>query len=300
MEITIGDNKAVLHDENFASGILHTFEHFKTPDARYPERKLHLFLPRTYDTADVSYPVLYMNDGHTIFFNGGLAGQSWNLAGTLERLYTLGTVNELIVAAIFPVDRNREYTHAPWLGPDCCELEAYAGYLANHVKPFIETHYPVLGNPGDNIIAGASHGGLAAFYIASRFPEHFGCCCAMSPSFWVGLDDTGDFPVVNPCPDKTLSSSFLVETLQDTLLSPVRPRIYMDWGLVRHGGPHNAFIEERATARGREMAVLLQRKFGYRLGMDLMVYRDPEGEHQEASWGARMPRALDFALANHF
>ena len=116
----------------------------------------------------------------------------------------------------------------------------------------------------------------------------------MSPSFWAGLDDATDFPDIKPRNDKTLQESELIATLKSRLQSRDRPRIYMDWGLVREGGPHNRFIEERATARGREMAGLLQRVFGYRIGRDLLVYEDPDGEHQEISWGNRIPRALEW------
>ncbi len=35
---------------------------------------------------------------------------------------------------------------------------------------------------------GSSHGGLAAFYVAARAPQHcFGIAVCMSPSFWAGL-----------------------------------------------------------------------------------------------------------------
>ena len=42
------------------------------------------------------------------------------------------------------------------------------------------------------MILGSSHGGLAAFYTATQYPEQFRCVAALSPSFWVGLDSTID------------------------------------------------------------------------------------------------------------
>jgi predicted alpha/beta superfamily hydrolase len=274
--------------------ILHTYDRFKTPGYRYPERKLQVFLPRL-PPSSALYPVLYMNDGHTVFCKGGLANQSWNLADTLDRLNAQGRMEKIIVVAVFPVNRNREYTHTQWFDrEDCCELQDYADCLAKQIKPFIDKHYPTRNDPGENIIAGASHGGLAAFYIANRYPEQFGFCFAMSPSFWVGLDDATEFPDIKTINDKILHESELIAMLKSTLQSRGRPRIYMDWGLVRHGGPHNRLIEERAKARGREMAGLLQRVFGYRMGQDLLFYEDPEGEHQETSWGNRIPRALEW------
>ena len=56
----------------------------------------------------------------------------------------------------------------------------------------------------------------------------------------------------------------MISTAYQTLQNPhQRLKIYLDWGLVREGGFHNAFIEERATARGREMRELLVQDFGY-------------------------------------
>ena len=111
----------------------------------------------------------------------------------------------------------------------------------------------------------------------------------MSPSFWAGLDAVhgGHYP------GGPLASSPLVEPVQETLANPdVRPRLWIDWGLVRTGGDHNAKIEAADASRGREMVGLLEGSFGYALGRDLFVAEDPRGEHDEGAWGRRLPSAL--------
>jgi enterochelin esterase-like enzyme len=292
-ELTIGNQRVWCHDEEHAAGYFHTYSHFQTDDVLYPERKIQVFVPRGYEQSSISYPVLYMNDGNTTFFKGGLAHQSLDLATTLSALYAHGAIRQLVVVAIWPVNRNREYTHTWWGDPDCCELEAYTQCIARWIKPFIDCHYRTLPHPANTMILGSSHGGLAAFYIANRLPDLFGYGGALSPSFWVGLDDATSFPIIRPCRDKSLRDSQLLAHVQDTLSQPtVRPKLYIDWGLIRDGGPHNEYIEERATARGREMVELLHRDFGYQIGTDLIVYEDPLGRHQEASWGRHMPRIL--------
>lgn len=292
-EIKLGGQKALIHDEGHTSGYLHLYEKFETLGASFPSRKLHVFLPRDYENSMSSYPVLYMHDGHTVFFKGGLANQSWDLATVLDELYQDRTFARFIVVAIWPVDRNREYTHARWSGAGCCDLSAYGECVARWVKPFIDQYYRTLPGPRNNITIGASHGGLAAFFIANRYPNLFGFCGAMSPSFWAGIDDGMDFPIVRPRPEVSLRESQLLGLVRDTLEKPdFRPKLYIDWGLVREGGPHNEFIEERATARGREMVQLLQEDFGYRIGIDLEVFEDLAGEHQEKSWSRHMPRLL--------
>lgn len=287
--LMVGKQQGWLVDQGFAAGYFHSFDFFHTPGALYAERKLQVFLPRDYSTNTKPYRVIYMNDGDTTFFRGGLAGQTWNLAATLAELYECNAIEPLIIVAIHPVDRNREYTHMPWSTLSCCAVEEYADYVTRRIKPFIDDNYCTCHGSDCNMIVGSSHGGLAAFFTANRFPESFGYVGALSPSFWVGLDDASQFPIVRARNDQSLRRSLLVRLLRDTLIDPYRrPRLYLDWGLVRSGGDHNAYIEERATARGREMAALLQQDYGYRLDDELRSLEDPLGDHREESWGRRM------------
>jgi hypothetical protein len=282
-----------VQDDGHAAGYLHCYDHFYTPGALYPLRRLQVLVPRNYDIESCNYPVLFMNDGDTIFFPGGLVGQCWEVANTLLDLYAAKAIVPLIVVAIWPVNRNKEYTHVPWYSEDCCAVEEYAKFVSKCLKPFIDDHYRTLRGREHNMILGSSHGGLAAFYIANRFPDVFGYAGSLSPSFWVGLDDATKFPVVVPRKDLSLRSSALISSFHDILGdSQRRPKHYIDWGLIRSGGPHNSYIEERATARGREMVALLQSDYGYVSDIELSFVEDPRGDHREESWGRRMPHVL--------
>jgi predicted alpha/beta superfamily hydrolase len=277
------------------AGYFHRYAPFRTESSLYPERRMDVFLPRSYDGNNRRYPVLYLNDGQTAFFKPANGDQCWDIANTLGTLYERRLIRELIVVAVYPLNRAREYTHAHWSGPDCCGLEFYTQCVAERIKPFIDGSYRTLPESRATMIVGSSHGGLAAFYMANRRPDVFGYAGALSPSFWVGLDDAERFPLIKLLPDRELKSSRLLEALKETLAAASRrPRLYLDWGLVRTGGPHNESIEERATARGREMAALLQQEYGYIIDQDLVVYEDPDGEHNEQSWARRMPRVLEF------
>ena len=297
-EIKIGNQRVITHDEGDSAGFFHTFENFRAGNTSCEERKIHVFLPRNYAVSGRGYRVAYMNDGNTAFFKGGPANLSWNMAETLSELYSRNIIDEVIVVAICPVNRDREYTHVPWGGPDCCGLEFYSTYVAEHIKPFMDAHYPTFTAPELNLIIGSSHGGLAAFYMAIRRPDCFGVAAALSPSFWIGLDNRTQSALALPTPHATLRHSELLRLLGPMLASHNRrPRIYLEWGLVRGGGPHNAEIEERATARGREMADLLVKDFGYQIDRDLSIEEDPKGEHNEITWGRHLPHVLEFFFA---
>ena len=288
-----GEQWAWFHDEGQASGFFHTYDCFQMGGADERPRKIHVFLPREYEHSGVCYPVVYMNDGDTAFFPGGLVGKSWWVAEVLTSLYDSNTICPLIVVAVCPLNRDREYTHAPlfpqWViqQQNCCGLETYARYLSQSVKPFIDRHYRTLPEAITTTILGSSHGGLAAFYTACCHPTCFGNIGALSPSFWVGLD-TG-LGMFTPL-ERSKLLAMTAKTLRDPAL---KPRIWLDWGLSRDNGFHNWFIEHNATKRGREMSRLLEQKFGYIQGQNLFVYEDPQGEHTEESWSRRLPYILE-------
>jgi hypothetical protein len=285
---TLGAQQGWIHDEGSPAGYFHTFDALAVGGT---PRKVHVFLPRSYPTSHAApcrrYPVVYMHDGNTAFFPGGPAGKTWDVQAVLAKAYASGSLPEVIVVAVHPIDRNSEYTHASWFpGKTCCGVGTYTEYLASKLKPFIDGAYRTLPSAKHTTIVGSSHGGLAAFYAAASRPDVFGSAVAMSSSFWAGLDPTSG----------TLPGSALL-TQVGASLKTGHPRLYLDWGLVRTGGEHNAVIEAAATTRGEEMVALLQAQYGYTLGTDLRRVIDPTGEHEEVSWGRRLGAALTGAVS---
>ncbi|RYE82839.1 MAG: alpha/beta hydrolase [Myxococcales bacterium] len=289
----LGGQQAWYHDEGFASGYFHTYDALAVAPAG-AAHKVNVFLPRGYEADKAkSYPVVYMNDGTTAFFPGGPANKSWRAADALAILYGCGAVDEVIVVAVWPVNRNQEYTHAPWkTGAECCGVAAYGDYLAGPLKGFIDGQYRTRPGREFTTLVGSSHGGLAAFHVAATHGAVFGRAVAMSSSFWAGLDSGLENP------GGALASSALLDATKAGLGSAaLRPRLWLDWGLVRDGGAHNSVTEALATSRGREMRDLLIGGHGYALGSSLSFVEDPDGAHDEDSWARRLPLALRAALA---
>jgi glycosidase len=274
--IRVGDQRAWVHDDGFAAGYFHTYDALRV-GPRGEARKVHLFLPRGYCAARESYPLLVMNDGHTTFWPGGLANQTWGVAGTLAAEYASGRVKPLLVMAVVPSDRERDYSLA---APG--RVDAYVEWLDGALA-FVEQRYRVSRRAADHAIVGASRGGLAAFRIATTRPERFGNAAAMSPSFWHGLD----------APARPLQRSPLVDDVASLLAAPARrPRLWLDWGTSAGGHPSAVRIEQQTRARALEMAELLRAEFGYVPGHELLTLEDEQGQHDEASWGPRFPQVL--------
>jgi pimeloyl-ACP methyl ester carboxylesterase len=289
--ITLGGQEGWEHDDGFASGYFNTYDAIAVGGAGDTPRKIHVLLPRGYAASAARYPVVYMNDGNTTFWPGGLGNRSWEVAQRLEELYAENAIPRVIVVAIHPIERNREYTHVPWAdGQPCCGVDAYTDYVADALKGWLDTWYRTRPERENTAILGSSRGGLASFYMANRRPDRFGKAACMSPSFWSGLD-----PVIGTgnLPGGPLATSALVTTLAPTLNdASIRPALWIDWGLVRTGGTHNSGIEAAATARGSEMVQLLEGTYRYVEGREIRSYEDPSGEHDESSWSRRFPSVM--------
>ena len=294
----LADQLGWAHDEGHPAGTFHTFDRLDV-GADTPVRKVHVFLPRSYTTARRAYPVVWMNDGDTAFWAGGVARKTWDVAGALSRL---NGAAEVIVVAVHPTERDAEYTHVDWRRGRAPfgGLPRYASYLASDLRLFLARHYRMSPDPRHHLALGSSHGGLAAFWTATRHPDRFGGAACLSTSFFAGLDDLDDGPGPGPLADAPLladAAALLVDRAR-------RPRLYLSWGLQRSGGPHNEVVEAFAERRGEEAAALLTDRYGYRQARltdapsdaELMVYVDESGGHDEAAWAAQ----LDLILPSFF
>lgn len=288
--VEIGGQLAWVHDDGFTSGYFHTFDQLGVGGPGDIPRKVHVLLPPDYESTCARYPVVYMNDGDTTFWPGGIGNKSWSVAQGLEGLYATGAIEEVIVVAVVAIDREAEYTHTEWApGHTCCGAAGYADYLGDKVKGFVDATYRTDAAANRTAIVGSSHGGLAAFLVAGLRPDRFGMAGCLSSSFWAGLD-----PIHGGAyGGGALAGSKLLDMTKGTLSSAaLRPHLWIDWGLVRTGGFHNAVIEAAATDRGKEMVALLQQSYGYVDGADLHWMEDPSGEHDEISWSERFPAVM--------
>ncbi|XVX20311.1 alpha/beta hydrolase [Actinomycetota bacterium] len=294
--IQVADQVAWQHDGEARGGVFHTYDELTLDGDDYGWHKVHVWLPPSYVAGSSRHPVVYANDGRQVFFGGGV-GQNWWVQQVVQESGLEGGGAEGRAAALPIVvgvewrQRSNEYLHEPVVplryGPaelvQGGGLERYRDYLVEVIVPFVDANYRTIADRRHRVVLGSSHGGLAAFFIGVTRGDVFGQVIAMSPSFWVGTV-------------KLLRQSRIYELVAEDLRSDTRPRIYLDWGLRRDGGPHNKAVEALATSYGEEMRDVLVRDHGYVEGEDLMAVADPDGEHNEDTWRRRLPAALRFAL----
>jgi len=148
-------------------------------------RRIWLYLPTDYFSTNNYYPVVYMHDGQNLFDAVYAPFGEWNVDSTMETLF-----NQFSPAAIIVgidnggVDRINEYS--PWYNTTHGggQGEDYASFVANTLKPLIDSHFRTMPNRENTAIVGSSMGGLISFYTALAYPSVFSKAGIFSPSFW--------------------------------------------------------------------------------------------------------------------
>jgi pimeloyl-ACP methyl ester carboxylesterase len=221
-------------------------------------------------------PVLYMHDGQNLFAPDALFG-GWQVGPTLDEAIGSGTLAPLIVVGIDnTAARFDEYTQVT----DVIEgmevggrADAYADFLVDGVKPFIEARYPAASTPESVAVMGSSLGGLVSLYIGLRHADVFGAVASMS-----GTVTWGTIGAANP----TILDAYLAAP-------PSGLRIYLDSG----GGPGLGCPEGSSDnyCGNVEFADAL-RNLGWVDEQDLFYRWEPDAPHNEAAWAQRLLPAL--------
>ncbi|RMH78969.1 MAG: histidine kinase, partial [Calditrichaeota bacterium] len=223
-------------------------------------RDVIVWLPPGYEEdARRRYPVLYMHDGQNLFDpQTAYTGVDWEVDETATRLIEEGKIEAIIIVGVYnTVDRVEEYSLSP-------KGERYRRFLIRQLKPFIDQTYRTRPEREHTATLGSSMGGLVSFLLGWYHAEVFSGVGCMSPSFIYRKGET----------IKALKSS----------LPPAQPiRLYMDCGGV--GG-------ERLLYRGCKRVRRILRQKGLVEGKDFLFYYDPEADHSEQAWGARLWRPL--------
>ncbi len=234
-------------------------------------RRAYVYVPNSFLQDETRrYPVLYMFDGHNVFFDEDATyGKSWGMKDYLDY-----TDTDLIVAAV-------ECNHSP----DGGRLSEYSPFTFNdktlgHIrgrgketmdwfvhtfKPQIDQKFPTLPDRANTFLGGSSMGGLMTLYGVLNYNRVFSRGAALSPSIWFATDQL----------DRMIKRAKL---RPDTV-------IYMDYGSLEMGSHPNM-----ARQFGRVTAQLLERR------VHLTSRIVPGGNHSEASWEQQIPFFLSVLL----
>ena len=225
-------------------------------------RKIYIYLPPEYDESDECYPVLYMFDGHNVFFDEDATyGKSWGMAAWLEK----ANPALMIVAVECNHEGNRRlWEYSPWdfrekrFGTVKGQGEAYMNWLTGELKPAIDRDFRTRPEREYTYISGSSMGGLMSVYAITAYNQVFSKAAALSPSLWVA-------------PGK------IAALLRDTNFV-VPTQIYMDYG-----SEEMKYHKRIPAALKRITGAFLDK------GVHVCTRIVPGGEHCEACWEEQIP-----------
>jgi len=223
-----------------------------------------VYLPRAAEEEpEKRFPVLYMFDGHNVFFDSDATyGKSWGMGEYLDAEQT-----ELIVVAVDcnhrpPNGRLSEYSPFTFteegFGRVVGRGKKFMDWLTGTLKPLIDERYPTLPQRETTWIAGSSMGGLMSLYAVSAYNQVFSRAAALSPSVWLVRDQM---------PGLIEKTDYLPGTV-----------VYMDYG-SREMGNHAGML--RCFAHTAD--ALMEK------GVFVTSRIVPNGEHCEACWEEQIP-----------
>ena len=239
-------------------------------------RRAYIYLPESYlHEPDRRYPVLYMFDGHNVFFDEDATyGKSWGMTEYMEFSET-----ELIIAAVecnHHPDNGRLSEYSPFsfkdvhFGNITGRGRATMRWMIRSFKAYIDRNYRTLSDRKHTFIAGSSMGGLMTLYALAAYGRYFSRGAALSPSLWInGGNFTGFL-------EKGRFAKNCV--------------IYTDYG-SREFSNHR----EQKRAFTEACRILIEKN------VNLTARVVPGGTHCEASWEKQIPffmNALGFYAEN--
>ncbi len=251
------------YDPSFYPDIRIVAKQFTIPQLRR-RRRIAVLLPHNYAHTDRRYPVLYLQDGQNLFESGAPFG-TWGVDKRLAALAQQG-MGDFIVVAIDHGGKERirefsPYDSARWgegLG------QAYARFLAETLKPYIDKNFRTLQGREHTGIGGSSMGGLISIYAGVMFPNTYSKFMIFSPSLWV-------------------SQRIYREPLRFHHLSPTKIYFYA-------GAQESASMAASAV---RFKEIIEQR--GFEPGtVQFRLELDPVGKHNEGRWGIEFPKAAQW------
>ena len=233
-------------------------------------RRLYVYLPKGYENSEKRYPVLYMFDGHNVFYDSHATyGKSWGM-----REYLKKSKRQIIVVGIEcnPEGNQRLSEYAPWdfaagrFGRiEGCGRQTME-WITKQLKPEIDAKYRTLPDREHTMIAGSSMGGLMTVYAAVAYNAYFSRAAALSPCLFFGTKQ-------------------MAELIKNTPLA-APTRIYMDFGSAEteeHPEPWKLMFRtaSRLSGAGAHVAALVI----------------PDALHNEAAWEKRIPVFMDYLWA---
>ncbi len=141
------------------------------------DKRIFVYLPKSYEGSDKFYPVMYMHDGQNLFDDTiAFMNRSWRI---LDIYQEQAEIPEVIIVGIESDSKERakelipfEFTnHLKEL--DGGEADLYLQFITKTVKPYIDRRFRTFKSPKNTAIMGSSFGGVNSIYASLAYSEYF-------------------------------------------------------------------------------------------------------------------------------
>ncbi len=227
-------------------------------------RRITALLPHDYHESDKRYPVLYLQDGQNLFDDYAPFG-SWGVDKKLAIL-SEKDMGDIIVVAIDHAEEKRikEFTPSQQTRLGIGDGKKYVRFLADTLKPYIDSKFRTLPESNNTGIGGSSMGGLISLYAGMMYPEVYSKWMIFSPSLWVA-------------PNLPFEAS--------DMYTDFDRRVYL------YAGDQES---EHLIDRVKKLRDTLQDNHGPGVVADLTLSIRPGGIHNEHHWGMEFPKAVEW------
>jgi predicted alpha/beta superfamily hydrolase len=275
------------------------FVEFDQP-ADIAEVHVTVWLPPGYDQQPARrYPVLYMHDGQNVFFpkRSGF-NKVWAADKAALKLIAARNVAPFMIVAVDHPGPPRFLRYFPTrvVSPAYRQgIEGFAKgklagddyltFLAETLKPAIDSRFRTRSHARHTAVAGSSMGGLISLYALTERADVFGKAAAVS--MHSPLIDP-DLLAREPATAARVKADW-ARYLSTRLAAPQGRKLWMDHGtetLDASYAPYQAVLDESVAAAG------------WKRGKDFesRVYKGTA--HEENAWAARLPEMLGWLLAD--
>ena len=236
---------------------------FEIPQLKQ-NRRIWALLPHDYHESDKHYPVLYLQDAQNLFDDRAPFG-NWAIDKHMAKLAHEG-LGDLIIIAIDHGGKERINEYSPYFHRKFGQGKgkAYATFLIDTLKPYVDKTFRTKPDRQFNGIGGSSMGGLISAYTGLVHAEYFSKMMIFSPSFWFSDEiyfDAFNYAYTHPS------------------------KIYL------YGGEKESEYMTRHIHQFRD-AINNQKKMG--LYNKWKIEINPNGRHTESDWSDIFPQAIEW------
>lgn len=237
------------------------------------EKRIYIYLPKSYHTTDKYFPVLYMHDGQNLFDDKtAYMNRSWRI---METYINNPELPELIIVGIeSDEDRSDElvpyeftYENGTKAGG---KADLYLSFITSTLKPYIDRTFRTFKSPKNTGIMGSSFGGVNATYAALVYGSYFSRFGCISNAYYYG----GFF-------------NNLKQLAKSSTLTNVK-KFYMDVGTKE---TEKDSINRLYVDTNKDMYEILHEKIDEsRLKLEIIE----DGIHHESDWEKRFPSIIKY------